>query len=70
MPIVKDATRPTEVRQQAARSLGKTRNGALELLKMIKGNTLPEEVRENARAMDVELSEAEIAYLELRSDSV
>ena len=45
MPIVKDATRPTEVRQQAARSLGKTRNGALELLKMIKGNTLPEEVR-------------------------
>ena len=34
------------------------------------GGTKPEEVRENARAMDVELSDAEIAYLELRSDSV
>ena len=34
------------------------------------GGTEVEEIRENARVFEVELSDAEIAYLEMRSDSV
>jgi aryl-alcohol dehydrogenase-like predicted oxidoreductase len=34
------------------------------------GGTKPQEVRENARVFEVDLTEAEIAYLELRSDGV
>jgi putative membrane-bound dehydrogenase-like protein len=50
LPLVGDAKQPVDLRRQAVRSLARSRNGALEIVKLAQAKQLPEELKAAAGA--------------------